>query len=158
MICTSMNIWNFFVSLCMHMSFCIIKFWCNYVPYGKDSVMFKNWEKIKTWCFCFFKSANWVLWQPQTAFYIIHDTYISFCHFYKISKFKIYLPILPYLFVGYEISEDDVIAIARLRGHSLRSYNIPHCCICTVEEEDHIAWVSHGCYPPEFPQKVRWCR
>lgn len=59
------------------------------------------------------------------------------------------------LSVGYEISEDDVIAIARLRGHSLKSYNIPHCCICTVEEEEeHISWFSHGCYAPEFPQKV----
>lgn len=59
------------------------------------------------------------------------------------------------LSVGYEISEDDVIAIARLRGLSLKSYNIPHCCICTVEEEEeHISWFSHGCYAPEFPQKV----
>lgn len=57
--------------------------------------------------------------------------------------------------IGYEILEDDVIAIARLRGHSLKSYNIPHCCICTVEEEEeHISWFSHGCYAPEFPQKV----
>lgn len=58
------------------------------------------------------------------------------------------------LSVGYEISEDDVIAIARLRGHSLKSYNIPHCCIAVEEEEEHISWFSHGCYAPEFPQKV----
>lgn len=56
--------------------------------------------------------------------------------------------------IGYEILEDDVIAIARLRGHSLKSYNIPHCCIAVEEEEEHISWFSHGCYAPEFPQKV----
>lgn len=55
------------------------------------------------------------------------------------------------LFVGYEISEDDVIVIVRLRGYSLKLYNIFYCCICIVEEEEeYILWFSYGCYILEF--------
>jgi hypothetical protein len=37
---------------------------------------------------------------------------------------------------GYEILDDDVMAIARLRGEQLKQFDIPLCCIATLDEDE----------------------
>lgn len=49
--------------------------------------------------------------------------------------------------IGYEISDEDVIAISRLRGTGLKTFDIPRCCITTVgETEEEEMWG----YPPQI--------
>ena len=37
--------------------------------------------------------------------------------------------LLTYLLPGYKICDDDVVAIARLRKDSLKTFKVPHCCV-----------------------------
>lgn len=39
-------------------------------------------------------------------------------------------------FVGYEILDDDIMAIARLRGEQLKKFDIPLSCIATLDEDE----------------------
>ncbi|KAL3866408.1 hypothetical protein ACJMK2_043709 [Sinanodonta woodiana] len=38
--------------------------------------------------------------------------------------------------IGYEVLDDNVVAIARLRGQNLKTFNIPYSCVSTVYETD----------------------
>jgi F-box protein 33 len=59
--------------------------------------------------------------------------------------------------IGYEVSQDDLIAIARLRGQQLCTLAVPSCCVATIEEEDDNFWVSFGNYGSEFISEVSRC-
>jgi len=58
-------------------------------------------------------------------------------------------------FPGYEITDDDVVAIARLRGKTITDFSMPRCCITSVDEEENSVWVGHGCVEEDFNQQVR---
>lgn len=46
---------------------------------------------------------------------------------------------------GYEIMDEDVIAIARLRGEGLKELNIPECCIVGNDINDlHVGHSTQG--------------
>ena len=63
---------------------------------------------------------------------------------------------MTYLFyLGYEIADNDVVAIARLRGSNLQTLMIPQCCVVEVDEdEEGNGWAGHGCVGPEFAETV----
>ena len=46
------------------------------------------------------------------------------------------------------------MAIARLRGQSLHTLDIPACCIATVEEDEASDQMLYGQVSPEFCQEV----
>ncbi|XP_067665842.1 F-box only protein 33-like [Haliotis asinina] len=57
--------------------------------------------------------------------------------------------------MGYVIGENDIVAIARLRGQQLKTLNIPARCISTAEdEEESNSWFSVGCVSRDFAKKV----
>ncbi|XP_041373352.1 F-box only protein 33-like [Gigantopelta aegis] len=56
--------------------------------------------------------------------------------------------------IGYEVAEENIVAIARLRGDTLKTLDIPRCCISTVEEKADSAWVSLGVVSDDFHTMV----
>ncbi|KAK3097965.1 hypothetical protein FSP39_014870 [Pinctada imbricata] len=56
--------------------------------------------------------------------------------------------------IGYKISDDDVIAIARLRGNKLETFGIPQCSICTVSDDGEYDWMNQETHIDEFRSMV----
>lgn len=52
------------------------------------------------------------------------------------------------------MTDEDVIAISRLRGHNLKSFNMPLCCIVSVDEEEQTVLVGPEYLGEDFIQKV----
>lgn len=61
------------------------------------------------------------------------------------------------LFSGYQACDDDMVAIARLRGQQLKTFDIPASCIYSLHEEEEVAWLKFGSFDGEFFQKVSFC-
>ena len=59
---------------------------------------------------------------------------------------------------GYEVAEENIVAIARLRGNTLKTLDIPQCCISTVEEKADSAWVSLGVSSEDFHNMVLYSK
>lgn len=56
--------------------------------------------------------------------------------------------------IGYQACDDDMVAIARLRGQQLKTFDIPASCIYSLHEEEEVAWLKFGSFDGEFFQKV----
>jgi len=58
--------------------------------------------------------------------------------------------------IGYDIDQDDVVAIARLKGNQLKRFEIPMCCISTIEVEEAagVAWSNRGIVGTNFFTEV----
>ena len=60
-----------------------------------------------------------------------------------------------YIYTGYDIEDCNVTAIARLRGKSLKSFNIPFRCIGVYNPEAEEGTASSRLYvTPDFGEKV----
>ena len=57
---------------------------------------------------------------------------------------------------GYEMNDDDVVAIARLRGRQLHTLDVPLCCISSVEPESdpHTVGLEYGRVGNDFNAEV----
>ncbi|XP_064618606.1 F-box only protein 33-like [Lineus longissimus] len=56
--------------------------------------------------------------------------------------------------LGYDVTDDDVVAIVRLRGSQLKTFVVPHCCISSLDEEDGSIWQSFGNVDQAFYDEV----
>ena len=54
------------------------------------------------------------------------------------------------------MNDDDVVAIARLRGRQLQTLDVPLCCISSVEPESeaHTVGLEYGCVRSDFSAEV----
>ncbi|CAI9731240.1 Hypothetical predicted protein [Octopus vulgaris] len=62
--------------------------------------------------------------------------------------------LMHFTLIGYQVCDDDMVAIARLRGQQLKTFDIPSSCIYSLHEEDEVTWMKFGSYDGEFFQKV----
>lgn len=55
---------------------------------------------------------------------------------------------------GYDLAEENVVAIARLRGPKLKKFEVPMSCVSSLQEEGEEILINQGCVHDDFFRKV----